>query len=454
MTQANSLLSLDSDLMAEQSVLGAVLLDNDRIDEIRFLEPRDFTGAHEMLWRVIDYLDSIDKPVDIMTVTEMYTRTEKRKEEFVQLGGVSYLSQLTSGCPSSSKAAVDSYARIVRKNGNRKRIRSLTDKIRDEVDGDYETEEEMFSAVEELVSDIRPQESGEMRSMSESRQAYKKHLTSVAERLRTGFKQYDEWSQLHRGWLYILAGRPSVGKTAKALQLAYGVAKHNPDGGVVLVFSLEMGENELKDRWVSSIAGVNYVRLTQKKEELTEDEHRRIDKALDELDGLPIYVQDKPGVTIDDIRATVRRFKKKHGKIAAVFVDYLQIMNIPQRKNEHRAQAIGKVTSTAKTLSRQYNFCFVMLSQMTRESDNGEEPKLSDLKESGSIEQDADVVEFLWHKRGDLEDNCKVVRSYFAKGRNVGENRFRYKFEWWYQRYKELDRVSGEGVLGGKKNRK
>lgn len=237
--------------------------------------------------------------------------------------------------------------------------------------------------------------------------------------------------------MYILAGRPSVGKTAKALQLAYGVVKNNPDGGCVLFFSQEMGANELKDRLVSNISGVNYIRLTQKKEELTEKEWERVEKALDTLDSLPIYIQDKAAVTIEEVQATVRRFKKKHGKVAAVFVDYLQIMKIPQKKNQNRAEAIGSVTSAAKQMARKYKFCFVMLSQMTRESEKREEPMLSDLKESGSIEQDADVVEFLWHN-GEKENNTKVIRSYFAKGRNVGENRFKYKFEWWVQRYVEL----------------
>ncbi|MDT2277768.1 DnaB-like helicase C-terminal domain-containing protein [Paenibacillus larvae] len=128
-----------------------------------------------------------------------------------------------------------------------------------------------------------------------------------------------------------------------------------------------MGANELKDRLVSNISGVNYIRLTQKKEELTDKEWERVEKALDTLDKLPIYIQDKASVTIEEVQATVRRFKKRHGKVAAVFVDYLQIMKISQKKNQNRAEAIGNVTSAAKQMARKYKFCFVMLSQMTRE---------------------------------------------------------------------------------------
>ncbi|ETK25585.1 replicative DNA helicase [Paenibacillus larvae subsp. larvae DSM 25719] len=425
---------IEGNILAEQSVLGAILMDSERIDDIRFLEPRDFSQEqHELIWKVALYLDGIDKPVNVLSVTEIFTRRKRLHE----IGGVEYLSQLVAACASTSKAAVVNSAQIVRKNGHRKRLIELSDEIREVASGEHDSDEDMFSAVEDLVTNIRPQESGEMKSMSDTREDYRKHLKSKAEKIYSGFKQFDEWAMLWRGWLYILAGRPSVGKTAKALQLAYGVAKNNPDGGCVLFFSQEMGANELKDRLVSNISGVNYIRLTQKKEELTDKEWERVEKALDTLDKLPIYIQDKASVTIEEVQATVRRFKKRHGKVAAVFVDYLQIMKISQKKNQNRAEAIGNVTSAAKQMARKYKFCFVMLSQMTRESEKREEPMLSDLKESGSIEQDADVVEFLWHN-GEKENNTKVIRSYFAKGRNVGENRFKYKFEWWVQRYVEL----------------
>lgn len=426
----------NNSILAEQSVLGAILKDSERIDDIRFLEERDFSiKSHKILWSEFIYMDSKDLPIDITTIA-------LRLEKFEMLGDIpfGYVIDLMNACPSTSNIVY--YAKQVRKNGHRNRLHDLSHQIQMTADADYETEEEMFVAVEELVGDIRPQESGEMLGMKETRAAYKKHLESKAEKLRTGFEQFDEWSQLWREWLYVLAGRPSVGKTAKMLQLVYGVATNNEDAGCILVFTQEMSDNRLKDRLVSMISGVNYVRLTKDKDKLSEKDHEKIDSALDKLDRLKIFIQDKAAVTIDEVRAAVRRFKKLHGKIALVVVDYLQIMKIPEGKNGNRAQAIGVVTAAAKQIARQYNLCFIMLSQMSRDIEkfDSREPKQSDLKESGSIEQDADVIEFLWHK-GEMDDGCKVIRSYFAKGRDVGENRFKYKFEWWMQRYKELPKT-------------
>ncbi|MEB9893239.1 DnaB-like helicase C-terminal domain-containing protein [Bacillus cereus] len=243
-----------------------------------------------------------------------------------------------------------------------------------------------------------------------------------------------------RGWLYILAGRPGVGKTAKALQMAYGIAEFNPGAGAILIWSQEMDENEVKDRMVSMVAGVNYPRLINKggPEGFTDKEWEKIEMAYYKIERLPIHVQDSAGVTIDEIRATVKQFRKRYGKVAAVIVDYLQIMEIPQKKSETRAQAIGKVTRTAKHIARRNKLVFILLSQLDRSVDN-EEPKLRHLKESGSIEQDADVVEFLWYNHNDQPDRTKkMIDSIFAKGRNVGVNRFRLEFQWWYQKFVEV----------------
>jgi replicative DNA helicase len=426
------------DVAAEQSVLGAVLLDNNALDSIPFLEPRDFhIKKHEEIFSVMRYMNELNKPIDLITITEAFHSYKKLEG----IGGVAYLSELANSCPTA--ANVEHYAKIVRFKALRRRgfivsgeLRVLSEK------GEFEDEEQYFSEIEDKVFSLRPKKSGKMQSFKETRKKYMDHLKSKAQKLLTGFKQFDDWAQMWRGWLYILAGRPGVGKTAKMLQLAYGIAKHNPDGGCVLVYSQEMDEDELKDRIVSCISGVNYNRLINKGGEngFTDKEQEKIDAAYDELEGLPIYVQDSAGVTIDEIRSTAKQFMKSHGKIAAILVDYLQIMNIIQKPNENRDQAIGRVTREAKTIARQMKLVFVFLAQLKRESENREEPKLSDLKESGNIEQDADVVEFLWHDPKDKIDGGKLIHSIFAKGRNVGTNRFRYAFKWWMQRYEELDK--------------
>src|SRR5699024_7418534 len=192
------------------------------------------------------------------------------------------------------------------------------------------------------------------------------------------------------------------------------------------------------DRMISNLSGIPYNRIKNK--ELSPKQYGMVEEAYNKLEQLPIYIQDSSGVTIEEIRATARRFKRRYGDLAMVAVDYLQIMSIPQKRNETRAQAIGNVTTTAKSIAREMRCCFMMLSQMTRDSENFKKPQLSHLKESSSIEQDADVVEFLWHDPNDTEQQGKVIQQFIAKGRDIGINEFRLLFRGWKQQFTELDK--------------
>jgi len=435
------------DVFAEQAVLGSILIDASVLDDITFLEPRDFSvKRHELIYRVCRYLHDHDKPVDLVTVTAHF----ESRNRLDDMGDVGYLSELMSTVPTAANARF--YAQIVRSKAHRRRGKELARKIEAAADEDYEDDEDYFARIEEMVDEIRPAQDTEMVSLAEARDDYFRHLKSRAEKLPTGlFKQFDAWAGgMWRGWLYILAGRPGAGKTAKMLLYAYGIAKHNPDAGPVLIFSQEMDRNELIDRMVAAVAGVNYRRLINKGggEGFTDAEWDRIKRAYDAISRLPLHIRDSAGVTIQEVRATARRFRKRYGKLALVIVDYLQIMDIPQRKNETRAAAIGRVTTAAKQMARQMKCVVMLLSQLSRSSENRERPKLSDLKESGSIEQDADVVEFLWDT-GDRIEGAKVVESIYEKGRNVGTNEFRMTFEWWIQRFRELE-PRKEAAPGGK----
>lgn len=426
------------DLQAEQAVLGAIFLSPSSINDVSFLSPRDFASEqHMLIYQVMQFLAGRDVPIDMVTITSEFQKHNRLKD----MGSVSYLSRLSLSAPSA--ANIEYYAKIVRSKAIRRRAIEYGQKLIDMAGEDFETDEEFLVAVEDEILELRPTTLSKMRSFKDSQTDYFTHLKTKAAKLLTGlFKQFDEWAQLWRGWLYVLAGRPGVGKTAKALMLAYGIAKHNPGAGAVLIWSQEMDENEVKDRMVSMVAGVNYPRLIRKggEEGFTDKEWEKIKAAYSDLEKLPVFIQDSAGVTIEEIRATIKQFKKRHGKVAAVIVDYLQIMDIPQKKNDTRAQAIGRVTSTAKTLARRNKLVFILLSQLDRSVDN-EEPKLRHLKESGSIEQDADVVEFLWYNHNDQPDRSKkIIDSIFAKGRNVGTNRFRLEFRWWHQRFEEIDK--------------
>lgn len=420
----------ESDLVAEESVLGSVFLDPNVLDDITFLEDRDFSiERHKSIYKIMRYLEKKGQPVDIITVTDAAVRFGGIEN----IGGVSYLSRLANSCPST--ANTEFYARIVRSKAMERRTRNMGQIIAGISRDDYESDEEFFSNIEQLVQEMRPQDSAKMKSFTETKDSYFEHLSKKASHIKTGFSQFDAWAKgLWRGWLFVSAGRPSVGKTAKMLQRLYGVAKQHE--GVVLIFSQEMSENELKDRMMSAITGISYGKIISKN--LNQAEKDQLERAYEGFEYLPIFIQDSPGVTIDEVRATARQFKRKHGKIAVIAVDYLQIMSIPQKKGETRSQAIGNVTGEAKRIAREMECCFMMLSQMSRAFEGALKPQLSHLKESGSIEQDADVVEFLWHDPNDTEMGGKVIQQTIAKGRSIGLNEFRLLFRGWIQKFDEL----------------
>lgn len=418
------------DLTAEESVLGAVFLDANVLDEISFLEPRDFISPrNQQIYKVMKYLDKKNIPVDLVTVTDLYVQHNRVDEV-----SVSYLSKLAESCPTTSNVIY--YANLVRSRAIKRRGSEIGNQIMDLAREDYDSDEDYFAAVENLIADMRPKDLGRMKSFSETRADYFQHLLNKnIEYIETGFPQFDGWANgVWRGRLFVSAGRPSVGKTALMLQRSITIA----EGGPVLIWSQEMDDNELKDRMVSNITGVPFNRI--KKKELNPEQYGQIEEAYNRLEKLPIFIQDSSGVTIDEVKATSKRFKKQYGQVAMVVVDYLQIMNIPQRKNETRAQAIGKVTQAAKQIARELNCSFMMLSQMNRDSDKAQKkPTFSDLKESGSIEQDADVIEFLWVDPNDTANQGKVVQQFIAKGRDIGINEFRLMFRGWKQQFVEMD---------------
>jgi replicative DNA helicase len=427
-------------LQAEQSVLGAIFLDANTLDLIDFLEDRDFSHKpHEVIIQTMRFLRSRQPPipVDLVTVTSRLQKLENLED----VGSVSYLAELADLVPTA--ANIKYYADIVRSQAHRRRVVALGPQLAKLANKDFETDEDFFCAVDDIVSDIRPKTVSKMKSFAEMRKDYFVHLKTKAAKLLSGFKDFDDWSQLWLGWLYILAGRPGVGKTAKALQMGYGIAKNNPDAGCVAIYSQEMDEKEVIDRIVCNVAGVNYTRLINKggEEGFRESEWARINQAYDEVEKMKIFVQDSSGVTIDEMESTARILEKEHGKIACIIIDYLQIMGINEMKGENRASAIGRVTRRAKNMARNRKCVVIMLSQFDRAVDEGE-PKMKHLKESGSIEQDADIVEALYHN-GDMENGVKIIDSIFLKGRNVGLNRFRYKFEFWYQRFVQYVKKEG-----------
>lgn len=426
----NLILDQHQIIEAEYSVLGSVLVDPSCMDLIfNLLEPRDFVlDSHQLIWKAMRYQYQKNEPIDFITITNIL----KSYQRLDEVGGIDYLRDLAASVPITDN--VKSHAEAIRSKSYRRRGFEAANKIIAITrDNEYENDEDYFHSIEKAVMSVRPQLSGEMKHLSETRQEYLNYLNETDDFIYTGFKNFDEWlGGVGRGWLYILAGRPSVGKSAKMLQTATNIAKQNK--GPVLIWSQEMKRNQLINRMIASLSEVNGNRIRRKN--FNEQEKQRIIAAYDELEKLPLHIEDGKRVTIDEIRTTVRTMERQHGKIAAVFVDYLTIMQIVQEKGETRSQAVGRVTRTAKDIAMEYNFPFFMLAQLSREGAG--EPKLEHLRDSGEIEQDADVVEFLWHDPNDTDNRGKVIQSTIAKGRDIGVNNFRYLFKGWIQKYEEL----------------
>ncbi|CAM4099817.1 AAA family ATPase [Paenibacillus alkaliterrae] len=427
-------MSLNMDMLqtieSESAVLGAVFLDNQVLDDIvEMLEPRDFTiEANELIWKAMQYQYKRNLPSDLVTITAMLQQYDRLEET----GGVSYLAKLANSVPTSTHAKY--YADIIRSRSYRRRANEAGIKITQlSMDADYSDDEVLFQEVERIALGVRPSISGDMKSLAEARQEYFEYLGQKDDFLNTGFRQFDEWmGGIGRGWLYVLAGRPSVGKTAKALQMMRGIAEQN--AGHVLLWSQEMKRNQLLNRMIAPASGISGNRIRRK--EMDESEMKRLRDAYDILEKLPLHIEDAKNVTIDEVRAAARQFKRKHGRLGAIVVDYLTIMKIVQQKGETRSQAVGYVTRTAKQIALELDCPFIMLAQLSR--DGKDEPKLEHLRDSGEIEQDADVVEFLWHNPEDTHREGKVIQSIIAKGRDVGVNQFKYLFKGWIQKYEEL----------------
>lgn len=423
-------LFLNQALEAEQAVLGCALIDSAVMDEVITLEPHDFSlASHELIWRAMKYQYANNKPIDYLTIAQVLT-TYRRLED---IGGVLYLSQLAGAVPTT--ANVKYYADMVRSTALRSRGLKAAEAIRELSEQSHESDEGYLQQVERIMNSLRSGDAGNMKHISETKQEYMDYLQEKEDYILTGFKKLDEWSGgMGRGWLVIIAGRPSVGKTARILQQSVNMARQ--DIGEVLIWSQEMKRNQLLGRMLAPVSGINSNRI--RKKTLEPYEMDAISKTYDELSQLRLHIEDASGVSIEHISAVARQIKRKYGRIGAIIVDYLTIMDIKQEKGQTWSKAVGEVTKRAKRLAMELDAPFFMLAQLSREGADGE-PQLHHLRDSGEIEQDADVVEFLWHNPEETSQQGKVIQSFVAKGREIGINRFKYLFKGWLQKYDDYE---------------
>lgn len=428
----NTLLNVTEEtLAAEANVLGAILVNHHKMDEVAGdLSEEDFTEPHNLIWRGMKYLYQQNEEINTATL-DIILRQANRIHE---VGGSKYLSKLYNSVPSAE--GIKFYAKVVKSNATRRKALKVIDEARGLITTQIEDDEELLSRIEQKIMEIRPDNLTSMKHISDSEESYFQHLSKSDELILTGFKQFDNWcGGISRDCLYILAGRPSAGKTAKALQMAQNIA--NTNAGHVLIWSQEMNTNTLLNRMMANLANIPAAAIRNRK--LDKAQLQRMRETYKHLNSLPLHIEDSKGVTIDKVISTARQFNRKHGRLGAIIVDYLTLMKIVQLPNQRWDQAVGQVAWKAKQLSGELNCPFILLAQLNREGAD-KKPTLGNLKDSGEIEQHADVVEFLWKNPDDSDpSDGKAVESVIAKGRDLGTKDFKFLFKPWFQRFEDVN---------------
>ncbi len=409
---------------AEQSVLGSILIDRDAIIEVAdFLRPEDFyRQAHGRVFAAMIDLSERREPIDVVTVAESL----ERSGDLESIGGRAYLGTLSNETPTAVHVA--QYARIVERKALLRNLIGAAGKI---AGIGYEDPAEVQEAIDRAEQELfavsqRRVAAGFSPLKSLLHDAYDRldylheHRGEISG-IRTGFGDLDQLTTgLQKSDLIILAARPSVGKTSFALNIAEHAAAR--DRKSVGVFSLEMSKEQLVLRLLSSVANIDSQRLrTGFLEEL---DFARIAPAMNTLSEAPIYIDDTPNITTMELRTKARRLQAETG-LDLVIVDYLQLMqSSTTTRDANRVQEVSEISRGLKALARELKVPVIALSQLSRQPEMREsrEPRLSDLRESGSIEQDADLVMFLWREKergsDDAQTDGEVVKLKLSKHRN------------------------------------
>jgi replicative DNA helicase len=390
------------DVIAEQSVLGGMLLSKDAIsDVVEILKERDFyRPAHELIYDVIIDLYGRGEPADPVTVAAELTK----RGDLVRAGGAPYLHTLISSVPTAANAGY--YAKIIRERAIMRRLVEAGTKI---VQLGYTDEGEVDDAVDQAQAEVyavtERRQSEDYVQLSELLPAAYDEIEKISagvvgEGVKTGFKDLDALTNgFHPGNMIVLAARPAVGKSTLGLDIARYASINKRETSVI--FSLEMSRSEITMRMLAAEARVplNNIRSGQ----LGEEEWAKMARRMGEISDAPLFIDDSPNLSLMEIRAKARRLKQRHN-LKLVVIDYLQLMT-SGKKVENRQQEVSEFSRQLKLLAKELNVPVVAISQLNRspEQRSDKKPMLSDLRESGSIEQDADVV-ILLH-REDLYDS-------------------------------------------------
>ena len=438
---------------AESSLLGALLIDSDAIIKIAdSLTALDFFEVrHQRIYEAVMRLYEKRDAIDVLTLSNDL----KNSGYLAMIGGPAYLTELTNFVPTA--AHVEQYAAIVAQKALRRRLISASQEI---IGLGYDESKELRELIEEA----------EMRLFEVSQQHVKQSVVSLEtilaesfdrlddlhkdkQKIRgipTGFRDLDKvLAGFQRSDLVILAARPSMGKTALALNFAHNIAVQAKQP--VLIFSLEMSKEQLVDRLLSMESGVDAWAL--RTGNLTDADFEKIGQAMGTLSEAPMYIDDSPGITVSDLRTKARREAHQH-PLGLIVVDYLQLMSGGGRyaSEGNRVQEISEISRGLKGVARELNVPVLALSQLSRSVENRSPqiPQLSDLRESGSIEQDADVVAFIYREEyyNPETDRKKITDIFIKKHRNGPTGGIELYFDNEKQKFRSLDTMHGDPFAG------
>ena len=426
---------------AELSVLGAMMLKKEAVTQaIEMLHAHEFyRQAHRAVFEAMEGLVRDGEPVDIVTVTESL----KKSGRLDQVGGISFLANLTNSVPSTANLA--HYAKIVKEKAL---LRALIDASTEIAGAAYEASEDVARQLDDAEQKILAIAGGRITG---SFTPIKEVVFDAVDRvsvlarskggitgLSTGLATLDSVTRgLQKSDLIVVAARPAMGKTAFVLNLATHVALQ---GKTVAFFSLEMPREQLMHRIFCAEGQIDATRLARG--ELDDDEWSRLVKVADRMLKAELYFDDTSSTTVMDIRTRARRLKSEHG-LDLIAIDYLQLIQAPGRA-ENRTLAVAEMTRSLKVLARELNVPIIVLSQLSRatEGRSDKRPMLSDLRESGSIEQDADIVMFLYREDYYNQDteNANITELSIAKHRNGATDTLKLFFQKEYTRFRDLAR--------------
>lgn len=392
------------DLAAEQAVLGAIFLDSDRLIEVKeFLSTDDFyKNAHKIIFHAMEHLSDNREAIDVLTVRSLL----ENQNDLETIGGIAYIAELATATPTAANASY--YAKIV---AEKSLLRQLINKLTQSVEKAYSQEdpaEDVLAEAEKSLIDVQQgRNTSSFRRISdvlsmnlddlEERAKQKSTITGIA----TGYPALDAMTTgLHEEELIILAARPAVGKTAFALNIAQNIGTKQDK--TVAIFSLEMGAESLVNRMLAAEGTIESHNL--RTGQLNDEEWNQYFIAMGTLSKASIYIDDTPGIKITEIRARSRKLAQETGNLGLIVIDYLQLISGTGREN--RQQEVSEISRQLKILAKELKVPVIALSQLSRgvEQRQDKRPVLSDIRESGSIEQDADIVAFLY--RDDYYDRA------------------------------------------------